>query len=517
MLEQQRQHADESHGGRHFAALRTGQRLGQILQRRRFHLAGGSAASGHVAAHDAAALMQIRHLGTIVRRTVERRVARRFIRDGDLEARAEMRDLRLVQFFLLMGDIAALARFAQAVALDGMSQDQGGQADVLHGCLVGVVYLLWIVAAALQTHELLIAEVRHQVQQFGIFAEEILAEIRAVFGDVGLPLAIHYFDHAFLQQAVGVARQQWIPILAPQHLDHVPAGAAEGGFQFLNDLAVAAHGTVEALQIAIDDEDQVVEFLARAERERPHGFGLVHFAIAEKCPDLARRDRDQAAVFKIAHEARLVDGIDGAQAHGDGGEIPEIGHQPGVRIGGQPRGIAQLMPEVAQVFLGKAPFQERARVDAGRSVALEVDEVAGLVAIVRVKEMIEADFEQRGQGCVSGNVAADAGIVFILAHHHGHSVPAGDAFDAALHGAVAGIRNFIIGPDGVHVRRIELNGEVGARAAGLLGEALQQEGGAIRPLLVQYLFQRFDPFGGFARVQVDNAFSEFLVHGMSLL
>src|ERR1017187_1163241 len=37
---------------------------------------------------------------------------------------------------------------------------------------------------------------------------------------------------------------------------------------------------------------------------------------------------------------------------------------------------------------------------------------------------------------------------------HGHGVPAGDALDAALHGAVAGIRNFLLGPDGVHVWRI---------------------------------------------------------------
>src|ERR1022692_2606230 len=89
-------------------------------------------AGGHIAAQDAAALVQIRHLGTIVRGTVERSVARRFIRDGDLEARAEMRNLRLVQFFLLMGDVAPLARFAQAVSLDSLRQDQGRRSGILH-------------------------------------------------------------------------------------------------------------------------------------------------------------------------------------------------------------------------------------------------------------------------------------------------------------------------------------------------------------------------------------------------
>ena len=35
------------------------------------------------------------------------------------------------------------------------------------------------------------------------------------------------------------------------------------GFEFLDDLAVAAHRAVEPLQVAVDDEDQVVELLAR--------------------------------------------------------------------------------------------------------------------------------------------------------------------------------------------------------------------------------------------------------------
>jgi hypothetical protein len=50
----------------------------------------------------------------------------------------------------------------------------------------------------------------------------------------------------------------------PRSLDDVPAGAAEDAFEFLDDLAVAAHRAVEALQVAVDDEDQVVELLAPA-------------------------------------------------------------------------------------------------------------------------------------------------------------------------------------------------------------------------------------------------------------
>ena len=55
--------------------------------------------------------------------------------------------------------------------------------------------------------------------------------------------------------------------LPQMHFDDVPARAAENGFEFLNDLAVATHRTVETLQVAVDDEDQVVELLARGQRD----------------------------------------------------------------------------------------------------------------------------------------------------------------------------------------------------------------------------------------------------------
>ena len=108
---------------------------------------------------------------------------------------------------------------------------------------------------------------------------------------------------------------------APQHFDDVPAGAAEGRFEFRDDLAVAADRPVQPLQIAVDDEDQVVEFFARGQRHGAQRFRLVGLAVAQERPDLARRDGNDAAIFEIAHEARLVDGVDGAQAHGDGGEL----------------------------------------------------------------------------------------------------------------------------------------------------------------------------------------------------
>ena len=60
-------------------------------------------------------------------------------------------------------------------------------------------------------------------------------------------------------------------------------------FEFLDDLAVAAHRTVEALQVAVDDEDQVVELFARRQRDRAERLRFVRLAVAEERPDLRVR------------------------------------------------------------------------------------------------------------------------------------------------------------------------------------------------------------------------------------
>ena len=61
------------------------------------------------------------------------------------------------------------------------------------------------------------------------------------------------------------------------------------GLELLDDLAVAADRAVEALQVAVDDEDQVVELLARGQRERAERLGLVALAVAEEAPHPACR------------------------------------------------------------------------------------------------------------------------------------------------------------------------------------------------------------------------------------
>ena len=59
------------------------------------------------------------------------------------------------------------------------------------------------------------------------------------------------------QDSVHVGADQFVPFRPPDHLDHVPAGASEHAFQFLDDLAVTANRSVESLEVAVDDPDEV--------------------------------------------------------------------------------------------------------------------------------------------------------------------------------------------------------------------------------------------------------------------
>ena len=144
-----------------------------------------------------------------------------------------------------------------------------------------------IVPAAAQPVDVVVGQVRDDRLQLGILVEEVLAVEAPVGRRVLLELAVDGLVQALQDHAVVVAREQRIPVRAPQQLDHVPARAGEQPLQLLDDRAVAAHRAVEPLQVAVDDEDQVVEPFARGERQPGERLGLVHLAVADERPHLA--------------------------------------------------------------------------------------------------------------------------------------------------------------------------------------------------------------------------------------
>ena len=201
----------------------------------------------------------------------------------------------------------------------------------------------------------------------------------------------------------------------------------------------------------------------------------------------------QAAILQVAIEARLVDAHDRAEAHGHGGEFPEIGHQPRVRVRGQATAGLELVAEVFELLLRQTSFQEGAGVDARRGVALEVHLIAPLAAAGAADEVVEGDFVQGRRRGVGRNVTADVGIDTVGAHHHGHGVPAHQALDAALDLAAARKRRLVFYGYGIKKRR---RCRIGQRHTSLLGvhlKLLQQGLDALRATALQHVVEGFQP------------------------
>ena len=244
-----------------------------------------------------------------------------------------------------MCDIHTFTRIAHAIALDCLDEDHRRLTRVFYSGSIGSIDLVWIVTTPVQPLDVGIGDIGNHGFQFRVFAEEMLAHIGAVIRLVGLIFTIDHLLHTFIEMASRVSGNQRIPVRSPDHLDHIPTRAAEFGFQFLNDFTVASHGPIQPLQIAIDDENEIVELFPRRQRDRATGFWFIHFTVTHKGPDFASPIISDFTVFQITHEAGLINGHDRPKPHGNGREMPVIRHQPRVGIRGQAPAI-DILPEV---------------------------------------------------------------------------------------------------------------------------------------------------------------------------
>ena len=75
-------------------------------------------------------------------------------------------------------------------------------------------------------------------------------------------------------------------------------------------LPLPRHRAVELLQVAVDDEGEVVELLAGGDADRAERLGLAHLAVAEERPHVLLAGVLDAAVVQVAVEPRLVDRVE---------------------------------------------------------------------------------------------------------------------------------------------------------------------------------------------------------------
>ncbi|MDQ0767698.1 hypothetical protein QF031_000447 [Pseudarthrobacter defluvii] len=432
-----------------------------------------------------------------------------FIRNGNAQVIPEFLKIPDSELLHLVGGVAALEVRAEAIALDGVGEDDGGFALEFGGGFVRGVDLAVVVAAAFEVPDLVIGQVRDEVLGLRGFAEEVFADEPAGFGLVGLVVAVDGFVHDLYQGPVGVAGEQVIPFPAPDDLDHVPARAAEERFEFLHDLAVAAHRAVQALEVAVDHEVQVVQVLVGGKLEQAAGFGFVHFPVAKERPDLLVRGVFQAPVVQVAVVLGLVDRVHRPDAHGHGGEFPEVRHQARVRVGGQGVAFAGLfLPEPVQVLLGQAAFHERPGVHAGGGVALEEDLVPAAGVVLAAEEVVEPHLVQgRGPG-VGGDVPADADIGPLRPVHHDRGVPPHVRPVPALVFLVPGEFGFLVHRDGVHVIGGGHHRDPHALRARALQQAPHDVLGTLGTLFPDQRIQGLNPLGSFFRITIRQLVSQ---------
>ena len=134
---------------------------------------------------------------------------------------------------------------------------------------------LRVLAAALDQFELIVGKGVHHALQFRVAMHPMLTLFIARHDGITLVITIHAVLHALAQYALVILGQQAIPAAAPDHLDHIPVGTAETAFQLLDDFAVTANRTIQALQVTIDHQHQVIQAFPGSDIDRAQNFGLI--------------------------------------------------------------------------------------------------------------------------------------------------------------------------------------------------------------------------------------------------
>ena len=139
-------------------------------------------------------------------------------------------------------------------------------------------------------------------------------------------IAIDALFHALTQDSLVILSQQAVPPAAPDHFDYVPVGTAKAALQLLNDLPIAPHRAIQALQITVNHQYQVVQFFPGGDTNSAENFWFIRLAVANVAPDSATVFLLETTVLQVLGKASLVDCGRGGETHGGIGHLPELRH-----------------------------------------------------------------------------------------------------------------------------------------------------------------------------------------------
>ncbi len=405
-----------------------------------------------------------------------------------------------------MGRVATLEARAQAVALHGLRDDDRGLALVLHRCLERGVDLLVVVATAAQAPNVGVGPGFDHLRGARVAAEEVLSNKRTRLGLIGLEVTVRGAVHQVPQGTVVVHLKQRVPFTAPDHFDDVPAGTAEITLELLNDLAVTAHRPIEALQVRVDDESEVVQVVVGRDVQSTTRLDFVHLTVTEEGPHVLVGGVFDAAVVQVAIQLGLVNRVNGPETHRHSGELPEPGHQTRVRVRAQATGVVGLLlTETLQLSFTQTALEESSGVHSRCGVALEEHLVATTGVVGAAEEVVFAHFiERRGRG-VGRNVATDRNAGALGAVNHDGGIPANPTAVAAFEFLITGELRFVL-----RRNRVDVVGGGNHRHTQVqLFGALEQREHDFPAALVtsgrHHVVQRFSPLGGFGGIRIHRS------------
>ena len=280
--------AHQSHGGGNFELAGS---LGKGLEGLRGKLRKLRlviAALGNPTAQLLTQFLHVQQSRVICRRHVVRRhvgiAFQLFIGDGKLQTIAQKLRVFHGELLHLVRRVTTSEVATQRIALNSVSQDNGRLTGVFGCSLVCGVHLSVVVAAALQRPNLIVGPVLNHCLGPRIATKEVLTNVCAIICAEGLVVAIQSFVHQVNKRVILIRGQELVPTATPDDLDNVPTRTLKEGFEFLDDLAIAANRAIKALQVTVHDESQVIQALLRGKLKHATRFGLVHFTIAQEGP-----------------------------------------------------------------------------------------------------------------------------------------------------------------------------------------------------------------------------------------
>ena len=214
-----------------------------------------------------------------------------------------------------MTDVLSLTGRTKPVTFDGLGENHGGLAGMARCSRIRCINFIGIVPAPIQPEDIVIGQVLNQFRKIRILTEKMLPRITTVAALVVLVVTVNRLVHTLLHQTELVLLKKLVPQPTPDDLDHVPPCTPEHTFQLLDNLAVAANGSIKSLQIAIDDKNQVIEFLAPCQRDGTQGLRFIHFTVTGKTPYLAVTHVRKIPMVEVLHDVSLVDGLQRPKPH----------------------------------------------------------------------------------------------------------------------------------------------------------------------------------------------------------